>query len=80
MTEDPPINAAAEYALGLLEGEDLRAARQRASTDPVFAAEVARWHGRLSPLTEEVPEAEVPASVWHRIERCRYHGANVRGH
>lgn len=69
MTEDPPIDAAAEYALGLLEGEDLRAARQRASTDPVFAAEVARWRGRLSPLTEEVPEAEVPASAWHRIER-----------
>ena len=69
MTEDPPIDAAAEYALGLLEGEDLRAARQLASTDPVFAAEVARWRGRLSPLTEEVPEAEVPASAWHRIER-----------
>ena len=69
MTEDPPIDAAAEYALGVLEGADLRAARQRASTDPVFAAEVARWRGRLSPLTEEVPEAEVPASAWHRIER-----------
>ena len=69
MTEDSPMDPAAEYALGLLEGEDLRAARQRASTDPRFAAQVARWRGRLSPLIDEVPEVEAPASAWRRIER-----------
>jgi len=68
MTEDPPMDPAAEYALGLLDGEDLRAPRQRASTDPGFAAQVARWRGRLSPLVDEVPEVEAPASAWRRIE------------
>jgi anti-sigma-K factor RskA len=69
MTEDPPTDAAGEYALGLLDGEDFRAARQRALTDPGFAAQVARWRGRLSPLVEEVPEVEPPSSAWRRIER-----------
>jgi anti-sigma-K factor RskA len=69
MTEEPPMDPAAEYALGVLEGEDLRAARQRASTDHGFAAQVARWRGRLSPLVDEVPEVEAPASAWRRIER-----------
>jgi len=68
MTDDTPTDAA-EYALGLLEGEELRAARRRASTDPSFAAEIARWRGRLSSLAEEVPEIEAPASAWRRIER-----------
>jgi anti-sigma-K factor RskA len=69
MTEDPLTDAAGEYALGLLEGEDLRQARHRALTDPGFAAQVARWRGRLSPLVDEVAEEEAPASAWRRIER-----------
>jgi len=69
MTEDPAMHLAAEYALGLLEGEDFRAARQRAFTDPGFAAQVARWRGRLSPLADELPEVEAPASAWRRMER-----------
>lgn len=78
MTDDLPIDAA-EYALGLLEGEELRAARQRASTDPSFAAQIARWRGRLSPLLDEVPEIEAPASAWRRVERSlgRLAGDNV---
>lgn len=69
MTDDPPVDTAAEYALGLLEGDELRAARQRASSDPSFAAQIARWRGRLSPLVDEVPEIEPPASAWRRVER-----------
>ena len=69
MTEDGPIDAAGEYALGLLEGEDLRAARGRASTDPQFAVEVARWRGRLAHLVDDVPEVQPPASAWQRLER-----------
>lgn len=69
MTDDPPIDAAAEYALGVLEGEELRAAQQRASADPAFAAEVARWRGRFSPLAEELPEIAAPPVTWLRIER-----------
>src|SRR5579872_2516111 len=69
MTDDPPIDTAAEYALGLLEGEELRAARQRAASDPSFAAQIARWRVRFSPLADDVPEIEPPASVWRRVER-----------
>ncbi len=43
---------AAEYALGLLEGEELLAARGREASDPVFAAAVAWWQDRLAYLLD----------------------------
>lgn len=45
---------AAELALGLLEGEDRRAAEALARSDPAFAAEVAFWSERLAMLAEEI--------------------------
>ncbi len=48
---------AAEYALGLLEGEDLLRARGMVASDPDFAAAVARWERQLAPLLDEVPAA-----------------------
>ena len=69
VTGETPMEAAAEYALGLLEGEELRAARQRAATDPPFAARVARWRGRLATLAAEVAEVQAPTSAWPRIQR-----------
>ena len=79
MTGQPRMEAAAEYALGVLEGEELRAARQRSETDPAFAQEVARWHGRLATLSAEVAEVQAPPSAWQRIERSLgdYVGENV---
>ncbi|MEQ8412451.1 MAG: anti-sigma factor [Erythrobacter sp.] len=59
---------AAEYALGLLEGEALLTARGRMASDPVFAAEVRRWEERLAPLLDEVPAAMPSSEVWQRIE------------
>ncbi|MBD2842654.1 anti-sigma factor [Erythrobacter rubeus] len=60
---------AAEYALGLLEGEELLMARGRAATDASFAAEVSQWEERLSPLLDEV-EPMVPSDeLWARIEQ-----------
>ncbi|MFN3945225.1 MAG: anti-sigma factor domain-containing protein [Allosphingosinicella sp.] len=58
---------AAEHALGLLEGEDLRAARRLAAEDPAFAATVAEWELRLAPLAADVEEAEPGPEVWRRI-------------
>lgn len=58
---------AAEYALGVLSGDELRDARTRVQTDPQFAAEVARWRGRFAPLHQETAEVTPPASVWDRI-------------
>ena len=51
---DEPDMTAAEYALGVLDGDERRAAAARLVTDPAFAAEVASWEDRLSPLAAEV--------------------------
>lgn len=59
---------AAEYALGLLEGEALMTARGRMASDPAFAAEVRQWEERLAPLLDEVPAAMPSSEVWQRIE------------
>jgi len=59
---------AAEYALGLLEGEELLRARGLAASDAGFAAEVERWGERLAPMLDEIDEAEPPESVWLRLQ------------
>ena len=67
--DDPALDLAAEYALGVLSGEDLRRARDLERTNDRFRAEVARWTGRLSPLLAEVGEVPAPAAVWQTIEK-----------
>lgn len=66
---DGPEGLAAEYALGLLTGDELRSARERARTDSAFRQEVARWRGRLGPMLDEVETADPPPSAWREIER-----------
>jgi anti-sigma-K factor RskA len=66
---DEPEGLAAEYALGLLSGDELRRARERVRTDPAFRQEVARWRGRLVPMLDDVDAAEPPASAWQAIEQ-----------
>ncbi|KWV92562.1 anti-sigma factor domain-containing protein [Erythrobacter sp. AP23] len=66
MTSDETL--AAEYALGLLEGEDLLAARAREVRDPAFAEEVARWQERLAPLADAIHPRMPREEVWQRIE------------
>lgn len=51
---------AAEYVLGLLEGPEWRAARDRASIDSGFAARVQAWEERLAPLNAEFEELSPP--------------------
>jgi anti-sigma-K factor RskA len=60
---------AAEYVLGLLEGDDLTAAHARLDRDAEFAASVDAWHRRLAPLFDGVRDVEPPADLWQRIER-----------
>lgn len=67
MTETDHL--AAEYALGLLEGEELLRARGLEARDPAFAAAVARWQTHFAPLLDEVPAAQARAGVWQAIER-----------
>jgi len=49
---------AAEYALGVLEGADRARVESMAKSSPAFAARIAAWEARLSPLADEIaPEA-----------------------
>ena len=59
---------AAEQALRLLSADERREALAREASDPQFAAEVARWRGRLAPLHDETNAVAPPAGLWSGIE------------
>lgn len=73
MTDKRELNGdrgqlAAELALGVLEGDELRRARSLAMSDTEFRNDVARWSGQLAPLLDEVEPERPPDGVWQRIE------------
>ena len=68
-TSGDPADLAGEFALGLLDGEDRRAAQSQLARDPVFRVDVAQWRGMLAPLLDEVVEVAPPARLWPTIER-----------
>ena len=74
---DDDAALAAEYAMGLLEGEEARQARARSLSDPVFAAEVAFWQERLAALADEVEDASPLPAVKGALE-ARLFGAAER--
>lgn len=63
-----PDMAAAELALGLLDGAERDAALHRLVREPAFAAEVERWRDWLAALFANWPAVEPPAAVAARIE------------
>ncbi|GAB4481236.1 anti-sigma factor [Erythrobacter tepidarius] len=66
MRDDPTF--AAEWALGLLEGEELLAARGKYATDPDFAWRKDWWDNWFAPWTDEMAGAAEPgAHVWDAI-------------
>lgn len=58
---------AAEYVLGVLEGDDAREAARLLRDDPAFAAAVRAWEGRLTPLADTVAPVTPPPDLWDRI-------------
>lgn len=75
MTDDRTDQAewqalAAEQALGVLAGTERRRAEQLVAQDAKFAAEVARWRGRLAPLSAEFESATPPSGLWNRIHNA----------
>jgi anti-sigma-K factor RskA len=58
---------AAEFALGLAEGEALTVARERARRDPEFAARVALWQERFVAMTDGIAPVEPPKRVKKRL-------------
>lgn len=65
---DDASGVAAEHALRLLSANELRTALARETSDSQFAAEVARWRGRLAPLHDETNAVAPPAGLWSGIE------------
>lgn len=66
ITRDDPM-IAAEWALGLLEGEELLAARGKHAIDPDFAWRKEWWDNWFVPLSDEIAPAEPSGAVWQRI-------------
>lgn len=58
---------AGEYALGLLEGEELVMARARLAREPEFASQVAFWERRFAPMLDEVGAAAPGPDLLQRI-------------
>lgn len=59
---------AAEWSLGLLEGEELLAARGKYATDPAFAWRKEWWDNWFAPWTDEMAGAAEPGEhVWQAI-------------
>ncbi len=67
MDDDDLDAVAAEYVLGTLDRLERRAAETRILREPAFAAAVAAWAERLSPLDETVGEVMPPDRVWGGI-------------
>ena len=57
---------AAEYALGVLAGQERATAERRMARDRAFAAMVAAWEQRLAPWAGEIAEV-APPDMWDRI-------------
>jgi anti-sigma-K factor RskA len=66
VTRDDPM-IAAEWALGLLEGEELLAARGKCAKDPDFAWRKEWWDDWFAPLSDAMPGAEPGPHVWAGI-------------
>ena len=68
-TPEEPHMLAGEYVLCVLEGDEMRAAAQRAESDPNFARAIAGWERRLAPLLTGVADVAPPDRLWARIQQ-----------
>jgi anti-sigma-K factor RskA len=64
---DPDDAMAADYVMGLLEGEEHAAAERRVATDDVFARTVSAWRERLADLDATAEETTPSPALWQRI-------------
>lgn len=67
--EDDRFLRAGEYMLGVLEGDELTAARRETMSDPAFADVVDWWATRFGLLAEEAGEILPRDSVWPAVEQ-----------
>ncbi|MCA1654332.1 MAG: anti-sigma factor [Sphingomonadales bacterium] len=64
---DPDV-AAAELALGLIDGDERASALRRQLADPAFAREVEQWRTHFGALFAAIPERAAPDGLAERIE------------
>ena len=69
---------AAEYALGVLEGDEYATAAARQLADPAFALEVEAWRSRLGALSADLAAVTPPPDGWERLMR-RLDAEGARG-
>jgi anti-sigma-K factor RskA len=67
--DKPREQSAAEYVLGIMNGEERAQFEQRLASDYGLQAEVTAWEERLSPLQDLVDPADPPAAVWQQIQQ-----------
>ncbi len=63
-----PNTQAAEYVLGLLEGEARMEAERRLASDASFAREVERWRARFAEFDDTTQPQPANEALWKRIE------------
>lgn len=74
LTPDQETEAlAAEFALGLLAGDEADAARKRMAEDAAFAALVLLWQERLAGMADELTPVMAPAGARLGIQRTLGH-------
>ena len=66
--DDPML--AAEFSLGLLEGEDLLTARGKMTEGGIFVSRKDWWDNWFIPLSDELDAAAPRAEVWQRINEA----------
>lgn len=66
--DDPDDTLAAEYVLGALDAEEMRAVAARRDVDPALARDIAEWERRLLPLAATVEPVALPPDLWRRLE------------
>ncbi len=68
---------AGEYALGVLDQSERRAAEARIAAEPAFARSVEAWEERLYPMADAIPAVVPPAHIWPRIVKALGAGPKV---
>ncbi len=72
MTTEPEMSgadvAAAELALGVLDGEERSAALRRMLAEPDFARDVERWRDHFAVMLDGVAEVSPPKGLFDRVE------------
>jgi anti-sigma-K factor RskA len=58
---------AAEYALGVLDGDARAQTEARIAREPAFARLIADWEERLTPWAAEIADVQPPPHLWEAI-------------